>query len=88
MKCKELLYQDLTKQDQAKRKCLLFVRLSGDSLPPSTGSAVLLKARRRSHVLWVVVQTGDELFHRFALEADLIDRGEQGEPAESEGNLQ
>lgn len=38
-----------------------------------------------SHVLWVVVQTGDELFHCFALKADLIDCREQGKPAENEG---
>lgn len=35
-----------------------------------------------SHVLWVVLQTGDELFHFFALEADLIDGREQRKPAE------
>lgn len=34
-----------------------------------------------SHVLRVVLQTGDELSHLFALEADLVDGREQREPA-------
>lgn len=37
------------------------------------------------HVLRVVLQTADELCDRMALEADLIHRVEQGEPAEGGG---
>lgn len=59
---------------------MLFVRLSDESLPPSSGGEVLLLAP--SHVLWVVLQTGDELFHLFAFKADLVDCREQREPAE------
>lgn len=35
-----------------------------------------------SYVLWVVLQTGDELFHFFALKADLVDCRKQRKPAE------
>lgn len=35
-----------------------------------------------SHVLRVVLQTGHKLFDLFALKADLVDRREQGKPAE------
>lgn len=34
------------------------------------------------HVLWVVLQTGDELFHLLAFVADLVDRCKQREPEE------
>lgn len=34
-----------------------------------------------SHVFWVVLQTGDELFDLFALEADLVDCRKQWKPA-------
>ena len=33
-----------------------------------------------SHVFWVVLQTGDELFDLFALEADLVDCRKQWKP--------
>ena len=36
-----------------------------------------------SDVFWVVLQTGDEILHISALEADLVDRREQGEPRRS-----
>lgn len=35
-----------------------------------------------SHVLRVVLQTGHKFFDLFALKADLVDRREQGKPAE------
>lgn len=35
-----------------------------------------------SHVLWVVLQTGDEVLHISAVEADLADRREQRKPEE------
>lgn len=34
-------------------------------------------------MLRVVLQTADELLYRFALIADLIDSGEEGEPVET-----
>lgn len=43
---------------------------------------VCVCGRVPSHVLWVVLQTGDELSHISALEADLIDCRKQRKPAE------
>lgn len=34
----------------------------------------------------MVLQAGDELLHLLALEADLVDGGEQGKPAEERGH--
>lgn len=38
------------------------------------------------HVLWMVLQTGDELFYLFALKADLVDSRKQRKPAEEMKN--
>lgn len=38
-----------------------------------------------SHVLWVVLQAGDELLHFFALKADLVDGRKQREPVDRSG---
>lgn len=64
--------------------------LSGESLSPSSGSELILEEQQWTclqtgrvtlHVLWVVLQTGDELFHCFALKADLVDSCKQRKPA-------